>query len=150
MGIRHHPSDELLISFAAGSVGRVAAPVIAAHCDRCADCRAKVLEAEAVGGALLENMPLTPLSPGALERGLERLDRLPREDVSDPQLFDSLGQLIRPTRIRLHWVAPGFRYAVLLRSPPETLRLLELRPGTALPRHTHQGKELACVLRGAL
>ena len=52
--------------------------------------------------------------------------------------------------VRLRWLAPGVRHAVLLRGPTEgTLRLLRVRPGTALPRHAHRGTKLTLVLEGA-
>jgi putative transcriptional regulator len=52
--------------------------------------------------------------------------------------------------VRLRWLAPGLRHAVLLRGPADgTLRLLRVRPGTALPRHAHRGMELTLVLEGA-
>ena len=52
--------------------------------------------------------------------------------------------------MRLRWLAPGVRHAVLLRGRTEgTLRLLRVRPGTALPRHAHRGTELTLVLEGA-
>ena len=52
--------------------------------------------------------------------------------------------------MRLRWLAPGLRHAVLLRGPADgTLRLLRVRPGTALPHHAHRGTELTLVLEAA-
>lgn len=48
------------------------------------------------------------------------------------------------------WVAPGIRFAPILRSNEGgLLGLLRVRPGVELPQHTHSGTELACVLQGA-
>ena len=56
-----------------------------------------------------------------------------------------------PRGPRLRWLAPGVRHAVLLRGGPAdgTLRLLRVKPGTALPCHAHRGAELTLVLEGA-
>ncbi len=53
--------------------------------------------------------------------------------------------------VRLRWLAPGVRHAVLLRGGPAdgTLRLLRVKPGVAMPRHAHRGTELTLVLEGA-
>jgi putative transcriptional regulator len=117
----------------------------------------------AVGGRLLEALPPTPLAPGALGRALDRLEApgdappgvgggggVPAEEPS-PDAGElpppALRALLRGARPR--WLAPGLRQAVLLRGPGGTLRLLRVRPGTALPRHGHGGAELTVVVEGA-
>ena len=40
MSIKHHPSDALLIDYAAGSLGPARGLIIAAHVHACAACRA--------------------------------------------------------------------------------------------------------------
>ncbi|MFC7738930.1 cupin domain-containing protein [Roseomonas sp. GCM10028921] len=55
---------------------------------------------------------------------------------------------------KLRWTAPGVGLAVLLQDQcenddGETLLLLSIRPGIALPGHSHEGTELTCVLEGS-
>jgi putative transcriptional regulator len=167
--IRHHPSAATLMGHAAGTLWEAAKPVVAVHLAHCSECRGRFAQAEAVGGLLLEGLPPAPLTPGALERALKRLNADPQpveagvEDVvpmagtpAGGGVEDSLAATLRslglPTH-RLRWVAPGIRHALLLRSGPEagggTLRLLRVRPGAVIPRHAHCGAELTLVLEGA-
>ncbi len=157
--IRCHPSEATLAAYAAGTLWKAAGPVVRGHLDLCPRCRAVFHLAEAVGGAFLDNLPPTPLAPGALRRVTERLGggaggpprapaaRRTAADCAEAAVAVPLG--LRDARLR--WLAPGVRHAVLLRGGPAdgTLRLLRVRPGTALPRHAHCGTELTLVLEGA-
>jgi putative transcriptional regulator len=156
--IRGHPSEATLVAYAAGTLWPAAAPVIQDHLDLCPRCRAAHCLAEAVGGALLDELPPTRLSPGALRRVTERLGggpgapAPPTTALPPPAAAIAEGAAAPPDlrHVRLRWLAPGVRHAVLLRaSAAGTLRLLRVRPGTALPRHAHRGTELTLVLEGA-
>ena len=156
--LRSHPSDAALTAYAAGALWRAAGPVVCGHLDLCPRCRAVFRLAEAVGGAIMDGLPPTPLAPDALRRVSERLGdeaRSPARPVAAalgaPPPGDTEATMAAALRgARLRWLAPGIRHAVLLRAPAEgTLRLLRVRPGTALPRHAHRGAELTQVLEGA-
>ena len=71
--IRHHPSEATLAAYAAGTLWKAAGPVVQGHLDLCPRCRAVFDVAEAVGGAFLDELPPTALSPDALRRVAERL-----------------------------------------------------------------------------
>lgn len=159
--IQHHPSDATLVAQATGTLWQAAAIVVRAHLDCCARCSATVRLAEAVGGALLDGLPPAPLTSDALQRALDRLDNegdsalmgrnVPvahQAPMADRQAHSFLLPGVRDARWRR--LAPGIRHAVLLRGPDgEALRLLRVKPGTALPRHSHRGAELTLVLEGA-
>jgi putative transcriptional regulator len=153
-GIRHHPSEATLVAYAAGSLWAAAAVVVGAHLVRCARCAGTVRLAETVGGTILGGLPPAPLAPGMLERTLSRLDEGPggvaaQADPPHPREGRSIvPSLLRAAKWR--WLAPGVRRAVLLRRHEEgTLHLLRIRPGTALPQHSHRGTELTLVIAGA-
>jgi putative transcriptional regulator len=159
--IRHHPSEAMLVAQAAGSLWEAAALIVEAHLDQCAHCSATLRLAEAVGGALLDGLSPMPLAPDALRRAMDRLDEVD-SGVPEGSNFSSAQQapaaprqehsLVRQKahNTRLHWLAPGIGHAVLLNRPGNgTLRVLRVKPGTALPRHSHRGSELTLVLEGA-
>ena len=147
------------MAHAAGTLWAAAKPVVQGHLDICGHCRAAFGLAEAVGGALLDELPPTPLSPDALRRVTERLGGragAPAQPAAFPAPAAvaeeaATSPLAGLSGVRLRWLAPGVRHAVLLRGGPTdgTLRLLRVRPGTALPRHAHRGAELTLVLEGA-
>ena len=47
----HHPSDALLLSYAAGTTAEAEALAMSTHLTFCPECRARLAAAEAVGGA---------------------------------------------------------------------------------------------------
>ena len=159
--IQHHPSEATLVAQATGTLWQAAAIVVRAHLGCCAKCSTTVRLAEAVGGALLDGLPPVPLASDALQRALDRLDNeadsalmgrnvlaAQQGPMADHQAHSVLLPGVRNARLRR--LAPGIRHAVLLRGPDdEALRLLRVKPGTALPRHSHRGAELTLVLKGA-
>ncbi|KAA5604557.1 transcriptional regulator [Roseospira marina] len=74
MTVKHHPSEALLLAYAAGHVGEGVSLLVATHLTYCPACRAAVAEAEAVGGALLEEALPVSMNEGALAAVLDRLE----------------------------------------------------------------------------
>ncbi|WP_434623547.1 ChrR family anti-sigma-E factor [Azospirillum sp. B2RO_4] len=166
----HHPSDALLVAYGAGSLGEGLSLAVAVHLAHCPDCRATLAEVEALGGALLEDLPPAPLESLSLAATLDRLDReeapgnpckamriRPRcsrpaaASAPAPSLPGPLRAYV-PSLEDLSWqrLAPGVRRVELL---PRTAsggaaQLLRIAPGTALPHHGHGGLELTVVLSG--
>lgn len=168
----HHPSDAMLVAYGAGALGEGLSLAVAVHLSHCPDCRAALAEVEALGGALLEDLPPAPLEALSLAATLDRLDReeapanpckamrirLHRSKPKVPSTPDPVPALPRPLRAYvpslddLSWqrLAPGVRRVELL---PRTAsggaaQLLRIAPGTALPHHGHGGLELTVVLSG--
>jgi putative transcriptional regulator len=112
--------------------------------------------AEAVGGALLEELPEAEMAPDALAGVLARLDE-PAPQPEAPPPSPAASDLPPLPTLRRHrigswrWVAPGVHQIIVI--PPGArhggLRLLRVAAGTALPEHGHEGAEVTCVLRGS-
>lgn len=81
--IRHHPDDALLMALAADRLARGPAVVTAAHVERCAHCRARLRELDAIGGALLEDAEPAVLAPEALAQTLARIDASRAVEAAD-------------------------------------------------------------------
>jgi len=153
-----HPSDTTLMQHAAGQLGRAHRTVVAAHAETCPACRRRIAAFEAVGGALLEDLPLTPMA-GGFDRLLERLDTdepaAPARPVHSPA--GPAGEIRLPRALddmpvgRWRWMGPGMRYA-RVGTPDDTgsqLVFLSIGPGRAMPEHGHAGREFTLVLAGA-
>jgi putative transcriptional regulator len=152
----HHPSEATLIAYAAGQLDEPAALVVATHLALCPHCTRQVRLAEAVGGALLEELPEAEMAPDALAGLLARLDEPapPPTAAPPPPAAADLPPLPALRRHRIgnwRWVAPGVHQIVVIPPGPRHggLRLLRVAAGTALPEHGHEGAEVTCVLRGA-
>lgn len=166
----HHPSDALLVAYGAGSLAEGLSLAVAVHLAHCPDCRAALAEVEALGGALLEELPPAPLESLSLSATLARLDL--EEAPANPCKAGRAGPLwgsrlpagpalpapLRPYVPRateldgLTWqrLAPGVRRVELMPRSASggAAQLLRIAPGTALPHHGHGGLELTVVLSG--
>lgn len=156
MSIRHHPSEALLVDYASGAMGAAQSLVIASHVHACAECRARVEAAEAVGGALLEELGPAAMSDEALDLALARIERpapAPERRVEAPQPPDwiAVPLEVREAARRKRWVAPGVWVApVLANAAGEPLSyLLRVGAGMRMPEHTHAGCELTLILKGS-
>ncbi len=154
MNPRYHPSEERLLECAAGASPLGAGLVVAAHVHACSQCRATVALGEAVGGALLDNLPPTPLGSEALALALARIERPapgPTKTHRPPSDWIEVPQVVALAAIRRRrWAAPGVWVAPISRGPGGARTyLLRVGAGMSVPRHSHRGAELVCVLKGA-
>ncbi len=154
MSPHHHPTEDLLLDYATGALTGGARLVLAVHLGSCPTCARAVGEAEAVGGMLLSGLPPVALKADALALALARIERpanftgsliQQREDwISVP------GEVLRAARDRRRWAAPGVWVASVFNGPGAARGyLLGVAAGMSVPRHTHRGQELVCVLKGA-
>ena len=58
--IEHHPNDETILSYAAGSLPAAMALVVGCHLQYCSACRERVAQADAVGGSLMSQLQEKP------------------------------------------------------------------------------------------
>ncbi len=158
MSIHHHPSQSILAAYASGALADGPGLGVAAHLERCAECRAAVAALEAVGGALLQDLPDAPMQTLALDQALGRIERPePRparaERASDRRSFGvTLPRALKGRRIgRRRFVAPDLWIAHVQSNAPDGWRtyLLHAGPGQGLLEHGHKGPEMTTVLSGA-
>ena len=152
-GPRFHPSAERLLEFATGGLNGHRALVVGAHLQACPECSAEVAVNEAIGGALLSALPPAPMDKDALARALARVERpAPRRPAPAPAPDWELAPApaVEAAARRRRWAAPGVWVAPVTGGPfGRRSYLLGIGPGIAVPRHTHRGAEMVCVLKGA-
>lgn len=160
--ISHHPSTEILLDYAAGAIGEGPALVVASHAAMCAECRAQIEMLEAVGGALLEDVPPAPVSDALLDQTLAMLDAPEPARVAMPQVElqsavdvpEPLLRYIGRGLAHLAWKRVGGLVAaveeVRLPVPARNVKvsLMRFKAGSLMPRHTHRGNEYTLVLAG--
>ena len=156
----HHPTEEMLISYAAGSMNEPLALLVATHTALCPTCRSRVNEYEMFGGAVLDEEEPLEISSHSLERVMAQLDGdrpiISESPKPDPKAMDGL---VLPQPLRgyvaeasggLQWQRRGgFTEAELL-PDAGTFRtsLMRIKPSTAMPERTHRGSEYTLVLAG--
>ncbi len=159
MTISHHPLDETLAAFAGGHLDEGRALVVSIHLAACAQCRRTLAMCEQVGGELLERVPETAMAGDALSLALARLDGpepvLRARPAAPPELreddFTYPPALVRYGLGTWRPIGRGIalRSVRVPRQGGTRVFLLKAAPGLHVPRHTHTGVELTCVLKGA-
>ncbi|MBE0509956.1 MAG: ChrR family anti-sigma-E factor [Chromatiales bacterium] len=160
MTIRHHLDDSTLLAYAAGSLPQGMALLVACHLHNCPHCRQTLLQAEAVGGALLQALEPAPLDPQALQAVMARLDQPDTKRSEAGSVAAAARNSDLPVPLQQHlsgdlaslpWrrMGYGMQHIDLKLAGPGTTRLLKIAPGISVPHHTHGGNELTLILRGS-
>lgn len=152
MTINHHPGEEILAAFAAGTLDEPRSVVVAAHVALCPHCRAMVAGSEQLAGALVERAEPAAARSGSLDQALARLDEAapPAPVIRQPEP-DCPGVLAPYEVGRWRWIGPGVHWRKVEVPESEGTRVFMLKaaPGSSLPHHGHSGVEWTCVLQGA-
>lgn len=159
MTINHHLDDATLLAYAAGTLDEALSVVAASHMAWCGRCRAAVRRAEALGGAMLEELPAEVVSASCRSATLAELGggiihRFSQSPAMAGDVPAPLQRLLgnRPLA-ELPWKrkAPGVSMVDLpvSKAAKGSLRLMSIAPGKAMPEHGHGGEELTMILSGA-
>ena len=84
---KHHLDDATLLSYSSGALRMPLSVVVAAHIGMCPTCRARLDQADELGGTLMQQQDPAALSARVREAVLARLDDEPAtmaEDDSSP------------------------------------------------------------------
>lgn len=153
--IRHHLNDALLMGYSAGQLPEAFNLIVATHISMCDECRARLASFDAVGGALLGEVPESGMKADSLAQVMARIRQAPpakpapkpRAGVFPAPLRDYVGGDVEAVRWRV--VGGGVRQAILPTAHDASARLLYIPAGMAVPDHGHRGTELTLVLQGA-
>lgn len=158
----HHLDDATLVSYSAGSLPTALAVVASSHLERCKVCRKHLLDADQIGGVLMQQQRVDAPTESAREAMLALLDDEPQieltassTDMVEERDPDRLPSALHPwfghSMRALHWrrVAPGVQRILASNIQGGDLMLLRIAPGSKLPLHSHGGNELTMILDGA-
>lgn len=159
MSTQHHISDELLLSYAAGSLSEGWSLAVATHLALCPECRKRLAEAERVGGAMLEAVDPTEIDATSLDAIMDRIDGDGAEAEAPKAKRASAAGSIFPEPLRsyvgeesaMRWKWLGAAQQIRLKTGDSStsVRLLKIPAGQPMPTHGHRGPELTLVLAGS-
>lgn len=158
MSIEHHPTDEMLAAYTAGTLDHGQHIAVATHLVACRQCQNFVRSMEQVGGAVLTGLPPATMSDRALAEVELRLNEPARPNVRQASCVSpetdipGLPKFVRHYRFgSWKWIAPSvhLRPIELPYTSDTRVFLLRAGPGTKMLQHTHTGIEMTCVLSGA-
>lgn len=161
MDIKHHLSDELLSSYAAGTLAEGWSIAVATHLALCPACRSRLKQFEQIGGQLLETVEAHKLEASTWESFKERLQKAPqsiersapRADIKMPGVIpEPLRSYVGGDLPDLKWKSLGrgaYQVPIETRDSETQVRLLRIPAGKPVPEHGHGGRELTLVLSGS-
>jgi putative transcriptional regulator len=159
--IKFHISDDILTSYAAGSLDEASSLLVASHLTLCSHCRSRATGADMLGGYLLDSLEETAVSPTMMADVMlhaqtpKSVDPSPHgpSQSSHPLLPAPLGEYVGGDVSQLRWkrLAPKVHQVVIQTDDTRSMaRLLRFGSGMTVPSHGHNGRELTLVLSGSL
>jgi putative transcriptional regulator len=158
-----HPSDELLIRFAAGRLADATGLILACHLEACPLCRARAANFEALAGDMLVRQDCTLPAPddAALSRLVQRLDSPGQTPARAEAIHDAtcahtdclprpLRRFVPASLDDLPWggMSRHIREYPVRINGRAAATLYHIDAGHPLPEHRHLGNEYTLVLEG--
>lgn len=151
--------DEWILAYAAGNLSEAKAALVATHASFHPSLQNRIVAAEAIGAALMEDSGSANLSDGFFDRVMEDIDSGTDSDASpiapktneDARVPAPLASYLGKELNDLKWrfMGPGMKQVRLWTGPDgEKLWLLKAKGGTEIPEHGHNGNEFTLVLQG--
>ena len=174
--IRHHPDQNILADFAAGSLAPAFAVGVRAHLHYCEECRDRVQQFEQIGAGILDAAEPVAIDEKACDNLFELIDASTDKstDTSDStNTADTTSAPVSRTRgsatqhgapaviTKLlgsekieqgNWrtLSPSLKRIQLAPGENgEAINLYRIKPGGKIPAHEHRGDELTLVLKGS-
>jgi putative transcriptional regulator len=161
----HHPSSQILLQYSAGQLDGVHRLMVEMHQQMCPTCQHVVAELESIGGVILENdIKPTAMTDCAFSQLMSQIDLqvadepLPTEasdtDSNDSQQLSlKLRELFKTQQSdNLNWQWRTKKFAEIKLSANDDFyeaKLIYIKKGMKVPRHTHKGQEITLVMKGA-
>jgi putative transcriptional regulator len=162
--VQHHISDELLLDYASGTLAEGWSIAVATHLALCPSCRNRLSFMEHAGGELLEAVEIERApnevdswqaikSKLAAEKNKPAAKAKPRvTSAEDAVLPEPLRSYLGTDVDGLKWRALGrgaYHIPIKTGDTESQVRLLKIPAGKPVPEHSHGGRELTLVLKGA-
>ncbi|MDH4439634.1 MAG: ChrR family anti-sigma-E factor [Rhizobium sp.] len=163
--VHHHVSDELLLDYASGTLAEGWSIAVATHLALCPSCRDRLSFMEHAGGQLLEAVevegPSSETDSWQAMKGKLAAEKGKPAAKTTQARVTSPGDAVLPEPLRsylgadvdgLKWRALGrgaYHIPIKTGDTESQVRLLKIPAGKPVPEHSHGGRELTLVLKGA-
>lgn len=166
--IHHHPDQNMLAEYAAGTLGFSTAVSVSAHLNYCEKCRETVKTLESIGGTLLEQLETdnVTVDDNCFDAVLSRIDQ---EIPSSPKAFakaasndnsatdnndlpNVVKRLIPQQQNYVEWKRIGlslFTASLDKLDNKHDISLHRIQAGSSVFEHDHHGEEITLVLKGS-
>jgi putative transcriptional regulator len=152
----HHPDENMLIEFSAGTLGTAASICVSAHLHYCSSCRAKLLRLDQVGSQMMSEANPIEVADNAFDNLMEKIDSAgnakPEASTPSDDLPFSVNKLINTSLISKNWkrLSSSVDVARFKTGQEEfEVALHKICAGGKTPKHGHKGLEYTVVLKGS-
>jgi len=163
MLVNHHPTDELLTVYCAGSLPLSQALCLSAHIEMCKKCQTNVQRLNKLGACIFNHTKPATVSSDLKEKIFSQLDQqlhhlktTVKKSIAVDQTIEEvpkcLKQFIPSNYDELNWhrVSFSIRQANLCTDGNGAqVALMRIKAGGKAGLHTHMGNEFTTVLKGA-
>ncbi len=155
--IKHHPSDNLLAEYSAGSLDFALCISVSAHLHYCQVCQYRMQEFEDIGGQLLSEQKSVKVDDSVFEALIQKLDNpsIISSNANAPKSRFGLPPVVEkliPSKRALRWrrVSPALKQANLKSGQKQyEVCLHKIGKGGKVAEHDHRGLEVTLVLQGS-
>ena len=156
--LNHHPDENMLIEFSAGTLDTAASICVSAHLHFCSSCRAKLLQLDQVGSHILTQTEPVEVAEDAFDRVMEKIDsgdsnsNLPDAQILDGDMPFSVNKLIGTSLINKNWKRLSSSVDIARFKTGQNqfeVALHKICAGGKTPKHGHEGLEYTVVLKGS-
>lgn len=164
----HHPNDNLLAEYAAGTLPIAQAVAIKTHLHFCSECQQSVQKMELFGGALLEKLDPQPTPLDSFDKLMDTIDANARHIDQTSYLASGLSHASRghsshnktlPKLIQKLMNQEPLKWKKINRTLQTAslavgqnqyqVSLQRIEAGDSAPEHDHRGLEITVVLEGS-
>lgn len=174
--IQHHPTDNLLVEFAAGTLDTAQAVAVNAHMHFCTKCQQNIHKMEQTGGAMLNSLEPQAVSEESFDRLIGAIDDL-SIDATDTnqvpvdietsstlircneadriageygQLPNVVAKMMSNQTLKWRYVNSSLKTSHLVVGQNiHQVSLQKISAGGVAPEHDHSGIEMTVVLKGS-
>lgn len=154
--IKHHPDDNLLTEFSAGTLAFGQSIAVSAHLHYCSRCRARVASLNTLGADLLQHSEPEQVSDALLASVMDKLDQEPSPEpvptapvaAQKPRVLEKILASNGPEK--WEFLTPSLHMARLKTGQQEfEVSLHRIKAGGSVAEHDHKGTEITLVLEGS-
>lgn len=163
---KHHPDDNLLAEYSAGSLAWALSLGVATHLHFCPECRARVASMNRIGAAMLNTCQPQSVDNNAFEQLMQRIKQDSASDRPEARpankakpnkdkMLNNLPALVskllpKDKPLRWRFVSPALRMARLQTGQNQyEVAFHRICAGGKVAEHGHKGLEVTVVLKGS-
>lgn len=152
----HHPDENMLIEFSAGTLDTAASICVSAHLHFCSSCKAKLLQLDQVGSHIMSQAEPVDVAEDVFDQVMEKIDsgidNASAEQATNDDMPFSVNKLIGTSLMNKNWKRLSSSVDIARFKTGQNqfeVALHKICAGGKTPKHDHDGLEYTVVLKGS-